>query len=91
MLSLAMQKLYRKAYSSYPNVVRTILRRSFMYNKTMNYLDVLERKGEVFVIRPHVKPVSRLERNREALYAFYEHGYHYMERQLEALEEYLEK
>ena len=90
-LSPAMQKLYRKAYSSYPNVVRTILRRSFMYNKTMNYLDVLERKGEIFVIRPHVKPVSRLERNREALYAFYEHGYHYMERQLEALEEYLEK
>ena len=84
-LSPAMQKLYRKAYSSYPNVVRTILRRSFMYNKTMNYLDVLERKGEIFVIRPHVKPVSRLERNREALYAFYEHGYHYMERQLEAL------
>ncbi len=37
-----------------------------MYNKTMNYLDVLERKGEIFVIRPHVKPVSRLERNREA-------------------------
>lgn len=36
-LSPAMQKLYRKAYSSYPNVVRTILRRSFMYNKTMNY------------------------------------------------------
>ena len=35
-LSPAMQKLYRKAYSSYPNVVRTILRRSFMYNKTMN-------------------------------------------------------
>ena len=90
-LSPAMQKLYRKAYSSYPNVVRTILRRSVMYNKTMNYLDVLERKGEIFVIRPHVKPVSRLERNREALYAFYEHGYHYMERQLEALEEYLEK
>ena len=90
-LSPAMQKLYRKAYSSYPNVVRTILRRSFMYNKTMNYLDVLERKGEIFVIRPHVKPVSRLERNREALYAFYEHGYHYMERQLEALKEYLEK
>ena len=90
-LSPAMQKLYRKAYSSYPNVVRTILRRSFMYNKTMNYLDVLERKGEIFVIRPHVKPVSRLERNREALYAFYEHGYHYMERQLEALEEYLEE
>ena len=90
-LSPAMQKLYRKAYSSYPNVVRTILRRSFMYNKTMNYLDVLERKGEIFVIRPYVKPVSRLERNREALYAFYEHGYHYMERQLEALEEYLEK
>ena len=40
--SPALQKIYRRAYRSYPELVRTILRRSFEYNKTMNYLDQLE-------------------------------------------------
>ena len=90
-LSRGMQKIYRRAYRSYPALVRTIFRRSFEYNKTMNYLDQLEKKGKVFVIRPQVKPVSRLERNTETLHAFYEHGYKLMERKLDALMEYLEK
>ena len=90
-LSRGMQKIYRRAYRSYPALVRTILRRSFEYNKTMNYLDQLEKKGKVFVIRPQVKPVSRLERNTETLHAFYEHGYKLMDRKLDALMEYLEK
>ena len=90
-LSPAMQKLYRKAYSSYPNVVRTILRRSFMYNKTMNYLDQLEKRGEIYVLRPHVKPVSRLEQHPDVLHAFYEHGYHLMERKTEEMLKYLEQ
>lgn len=89
-LSPAMQQLYKKAYKSYPNVVRTILRRSFMYNKTMNHIDQLEKRGEIFVLRPHVKPVSRIERNQEALLAFYEHGYHYMERKMDDLMAYLQ-
>ena len=90
-LSPAMQKLYRKAYSSYPNVVRTILRRSFMYNKTMNYLDQLEKRGEIYILRPHVKPVSRLEQHPDVLHAFYEHGYHLMERKTEEMLKYLEQ
>ena len=53
----------------------------------MNYLDQLEKKGKVFVIRPQVKPVSRLERNTETLHAFYEHGYKLMDRKLDALME----
>lgn len=90
-MSPAMQKVYRRAYRSYPNLVRTILRRSFMYNRTMNDLDQLEKRGEIFVIRPLVRPVSRLERNKEALYAFYEHGYSLMEKKMDDLMEYLEK
>ena len=90
-VSPAMQRVYRRAYKSYPNLIRTIFRRSFEYNKTMNYLDQLEKSGEIFILRPQVRPVSRLERNRETLQAFYEHGYHYMERRLEDLMAYLEK
>ena len=90
-LSRGMQKIYRRAYRSYPALVRTIFRRSFEYNKTMNYLDQLEKRGEIFILRPQVKPVSRLEKNKETLYAFYEHGYHYMERRFDDLMKYLEK
>ena len=90
-ISPAMQRVYKKAYKSYPNLIRTIFRRSFEYNKTMNYLDQLEKRGEIFILRPQVKPVSRLEKNKETLYAFYEHGYHYMERKFDGLMEYLEK
>ena len=90
-LSLTMQRVYKRAYKSYPNLIRTIFRRSFEYNKTMNYLDQLEKRGEIFILRPQVKPVSRLERNKETLHAFYEHGYKYTERKFDDLMEYLEK
>ena len=90
-VSPAMQRLYKRAYKSYPKLIRTIFRRSFEYNKTMNYLDQLEKSGEIFVLRPQVSPVSRLERNTETLQAFYEHGYHYMERKMDDMIRYLEK
>lgn len=90
-LSPAKQRVYKRAYKSYPNLVRTIFRRSFEYNKTMNYLDQLEKRGEIFILRPQVKPVARLERNKETLHAFYEHGYKYTERKFDELMEYLEK
>ena len=90
-LSPTMQRVYKRAYKSYPNLIRTIFRRSFEYNKTMNYLDQLEKRGEIFILRPQVKPVSRLERNKVSLHAFYEHGYKYTERKFDDLMEYLEK
>ena len=90
-LSPTMLRVYKRAYKSYPNLIRTIFRRSFEYNKTMNYLDQLEKRGEIFILRPQVKPVSRLERNKETLHAFYEHGYKYTERKFDDLMEYLEK
>ena len=36
-LSPTMQRVYKRAYKSYPNLIRTIFRRSFEYNKAMNY------------------------------------------------------
>ena len=88
--SKGLQRVYRRAYHSYPNLVRTILRRSFEYNKTMNHLDQLAKRGEIFVLRPQVKPVSRLERNKESLLSFYEHGYQLAERKLDDMMKYLE-
>ena len=90
-VSKAVEKMYHRAYRSYPNLLRTLLRRAPYYNRTLNELENLEREGKIFVIRPQVKPVSRLERSQEHLMAFYHHGYDLMEREYDRLMEYLEK
>lgn len=90
-VSKAVEKMYRRAYRSYPNLLRTLLRRAPYYNRTLNELENLEREGKIFMIRPQVKPVSRLERSQEHLMAFYHHGYDLMEREYDRLMEYLEK
>lgn len=89
-ISNSMIRLYRKQYAAYPKLVKTILTRSFMYNKEMNHIERLEREGKIFVLRPEVKPVSRIERNAATLQAFYEHGYHLMEREYDRMMKYLE-
>ena len=90
-LSKAVGRLHRRLYSKYPNLVRTCLLRYRMYNSTMEYIEHLEEKGEIFVMRPLVKPVSRLEKDYDTLQAFYDHGYSQMEHLLPQLQEYLEK
>lgn len=90
-VSKAVERMYRRAYRSYPNLLRTLLRRAPYYNRTLNELENLEREGKIFVLRPQVKPVSRLERSQEHLMAFYHHGYDLMEREYDRLMEYLEK
>ena len=89
-VSKSLEKMYRKAYQSYPRLIRTILTRSFHYNKTMNHIERLEREGKIFVLRPQVKPVRRMERNADTLMEFYNHGYHMMEQEYGRLLEYLE-
>lgn len=84
-------KLYRRAYKKYPNLVHDAIYRNHVYNKTMELVERLEEEEKIFVIRPLVPTVSRLERDETALTAFYQHGYNLMKRQREALQRYLEK
>ena len=90
-ISSGLAEVYRRAYRSYPNLVKAILTRSFYYNRTMNHLETLVRQGKIFVLRPLVKPVARMERNTETLTAFYDHGYQLMEQEYGRLMEYLTK
>ena len=89
--SKAVGKLYRKMYSKYPALVRTCIRRPVMYNRTEEYIEKLEKEGNIFVLRPEMKPVSRLEKDYDKLMAFYDHGSEMMKRELPRLEAYLEK
>lgn len=84
-------KLYRRAYKSYPNLIHTIRMRNIRYNRVMEHIEHLEEEGKIFVLRPQIKTVSRLEPDHNKLTAFYEHGYHQMEKQYTNLLEYLDK
>ena len=90
-ISKGTSKLYRRAYKKYPNLVHAAIYRNHVYNKTMELVERLEEEEKIFVIRPLVPTVSRLERDETALTAFYQHGYNLMKRQREALQRYLEK
>lgn len=83
--------LYRTMYKKYPNLVRAVFRRAYIYNKTLAYIDKWEAQGKVFVIRPVQKTVSRTEQDRQAMEDFYQHGYDLMKENYEKLLGYLEK
>lgn len=84
------KNIYRVLYGkTYPNLVKSMENRARIYNKTMDYIDKWEREGKVFVLRPQVPPVSRLERDMERMEAFYQHGYDLMKERFSELEEFL--
>jgi len=68
--------LIRLCYARYPGLGRALADRHHRYNETMQVLDDLERKREIFTIRPTAPlAVSRAERNKDKLYAIYDLGY----------------
>ena len=89
-MTKGMAKLYRRAYSKYPEAVKTMIRRNYIYNKELELIEKLEHEDRIFVLRPLVPPVSRLEQDCDVLREFYEHGYHLMKRNYENLMRYLE-
>lgn len=83
-------RMYRRAYRSYPELVKTTLRRNAKYNWQMNQVERLEKEGKIFVLRPLIPTVSRLEKDYDMLMNFYEHGYCLMKRECDGLMKYLE-
>ncbi|NBK92713.1 patatin family protein [bacterium 1XD21-13] len=74
------RKSYRMAkimYQKYPYLVRAIKNRAYYYNRTMELLDDLEKRGRILVLRPQVPVVRNTEDDVAVLTAFYNHGYEY--------------
>lgn len=85
------KNIYRMLYGkTYPNLAKAMENRAKIYNKTLDYIDKWEREGRVFVLRPKIPPVSRLERDMERMEAFYQHGYDLMKARFSELEEFLD-
>ena len=91
MPSRATVQLYRRAYKKYPNLIRSIVNRSIVYNRTMKRIEQLESEGKIFVLRPLIPTVFRLEKDYDTLMHFYEHGYRLMRKEYDELMRFLEK
>ncbi len=85
------ERFIKKKYRKYPEFIAAQLRRPEEYNQRLEELEELEKEGKIFVIRPEVTPVGRMEIDVEKLNFFYNHGYKLMERDLDNLKKYLEK
>ena len=81
--------LIRAKFRQYPELVRTICLRPFRYNRCLEAIEKWEAAGKLFVIRPEVPPVGRLEKHMDKLEAFYQHGYQMMEKRYDEMMNYL--
>lgn len=63
-------------YAKYPALREALRRRNVEYNRELEYIESLEERGEVVVIRPE-RPieVGRMERDTRRLLALYDEGY----------------
>ncbi len=66
----------RSRYKKYPKLVKSIENRHINYNKSLDLVNSLEKKGDALVIRPKspVK-VSQIEKNIDKLIQLYNDGY----------------
>ena len=85
----ATEQLYKRAYKKYPNLVHAIMTRNAVYNRQMKLIEKLEEEGKIFVIRPLIPTVSRMEKDYDKLQHFYMHGNRLMKKEYQGLLEYL--
>ncbi|MBR1772018.1 MAG: patatin family protein [Lachnospiraceae bacterium] len=84
--------LIKLRYAKYPKVTEVIEHRHIAYNACLDYLERLEKKGQIFVIRPQApSEVARIEHDQEKMKALYTQGYTEAEDRYEALMDYLER
>lgn len=81
--------LSNKKYDEYPELKRLIGNRWKYYNQEMALVEKLEKEGTIFVLRPEIKAISRLEQNRKKTMDFYMHGYSLMKERYGELMNYL--
>lgn len=84
--------LLKICYVRYPKVAELIKNRHIAYNECLDYIDRLEKKGQIFVIRPQkANNVGRIDRNKEKMQALYEEGYADAQARYEELMRYLNR
>lgn len=88
--SKALEKIYKRTYKKYPELVKTLSNVPKHYNEIADEIAVLEKQGKLFAIRPQepVK-VKRMEKDVQKLKELYEIGRKIGEEMLRPMTEYL--
>ena len=89
--SAAVAAFYRIYFKKYPALLEAMMNRHVMYNRQLDLVRKWEQEGCIFVLRPQVQEVGRLESGTEELMKFYRHGYELMKERFGELSAYLEK
>lgn len=79
-------------YKKYPKVAKALIERGKNYNRTLEYIEKLEKEGKAFVIRPIGNiDVVRLERDPLKIKKLYKQGRREVEGQIETLLKFINK
>lgn len=77
-------------YPQFPELVRVLERRHEEYNDQLATIEVKEKQGEIFVLRPEsTLGVGRVCRDQRKLYDLYDNGYALAQKRTAALQEFL--
>jgi len=86
-----LKKAIKLNFKKYPELLKTLVSRPNFYNSQLELVEKLEKEGKIYVLRPESTVVNSLETNEEKLNNFYNHGCKLMERDFQALKDYLKK
>ena len=84
-----LKKAIKLDFKKYPEFLKVLVNRPSFYNEQLELIEKLEKEGKIFVIRPEMKVVKSLEIQEKKLTNFYLHGYQIMNRDFQALKDYL--
>lgn len=82
--------LIRAKYRKYPKLVEAMENRHIVYNNELKKVSEYEAQGKLFVIRPRVDiKLGRLEKNKDKLFAAYNHGFDLTNELMPQIKEFL--
>ncbi|MBE5882524.1 MAG: patatin family protein [Lachnospiraceae bacterium] len=88
----SMLGLSKVRYHKFPHLIHDLAIRHTRYNRTLDFLEKEQARGNVFVIRPKTpSKVGRLEKSRERLEELYQQGYEDAKACFDEMIAYLEK
>lgn len=83
--------LLKRVYPEYPKLQEAVLNRYRMYNETLDFIERLEKAGEVFIIRPSRQiKIGRMEKDTQKLIELYQLGYEDAKTMWEALQKWFQ-
>jgi len=84
------EKIIKKKFKKFPNLIETMKNRYNNYNETIEKIIDMEKKKELFVIRPSKKiNINLIERNKDKLQEVYDLGVNDCNKNISKLKKYL--